>query len=67
VKGKARAVRLVLADHQPHGLYALDIADRTRLGAGSLYPLLARLERDGVVTSVRVDDAGRRRYRLVTS
>ena len=58
----------VLRDN-PSGLYALDIMKRTRLGPGRLYPLLAALERDGVVTAAWSVGGGRGRrmfYQAVT-
>lgn len=59
------AVRLVLEDH-PEGLYPLQIMRRTRMLSGTLYPVLAHLEREGEITSERHDD-GRRLYRKVVS
>jgi PadR family transcriptional regulator len=50
--------------------YGFDIADRTRLKTGTLYPLLARLEKEGWLHSRWEDldphEAGRPRRRLYT-
>jgi DNA-binding PadR family transcriptional regulator len=61
------AVLRVLQDH-PHGEhYGLEISRAAELPSGSLYPILARLERDGWVTSeweeLDEHEAGRRRRR----
>ena len=40
-----------LMDHPPSGLSGADIAKTTRLASGTLYPILARLERFGLLES----------------
>lgn len=58
------------APTKPH--YGLELARRAGLKSGTIYPLLARLERDGMVTSAweRIDPSaeGRRprRYYMLT-
>ena len=71
------AVRRVLVEfladpHGPH--YGLEIARRTGIGSGSLYPVLARLEGNGLVSGEweSIDAAAegrppRRYYRLTAS
>lgn len=59
------AVFLVDADAEWHGF---DLADQTKLKSGTLYPLLARLEKAGWLTSHKEDIdprvAGRPQRRL---
>ena len=61
------AVLRVLLDDPLGEHYGLEISKVAGLPSGSLYPLLARLERDGWVTSdweeVNEHEAGRRRRR----
>lgn len=65
-KSKRAAVLLVLGDH-PDGIYALDLGDRVRL-TGGLYPVLMRLEDEGLVTSWwAAADPRRRVYGLTKS
>jgi DNA-binding PadR family transcriptional regulator len=61
------AVLRVLLDHPLGEHYGLEISKAAGLPSGSLHPTLARLERDGWVTSDWEDldehEAGRRRRR----
>lgn len=55
------------------GWYGRPICQRTGLGSGTVYPILARLEKDGLITSrlekIDTSKAGRpaRRYYRLTS
>jgi PadR family transcriptional regulator PadR len=67
------AILRVLLDDPVGEHYGLEISKEAGLPGGSLYPILARLEREGWVTSDWEDlderEAGRRRrryYRLTT-
>jgi DNA-binding PadR family transcriptional regulator len=61
-----------LADAAPGPLYGLDLIRRTGLASGTLYPLLARLDDEGLVRSSwenstpREDGRPRRRYYWIT-
>jgi PadR family transcriptional regulator, regulatory protein PadR len=61
------AILRVLLDDAPGEHYGLEISKAAGLPSGGLYPALARLERDGWVTSDWEDldehEAGRRRRR----
>lgn len=65
-----RVLRVLVADPaEPH--YGYDLMKAARLPSGTLYPMLARLQRQGLVESeweLRHDDAGgrppRKYYRL---
>ena len=61
------AVLRVLLDDPLGEHYGLEISKAAGLAGGSLYPILARLERDGWVTSdweeIDEHEAGRRRRR----
>lgn len=66
----ARVLRLFLADVSAHR-YGHDLMKAAKLASGTLYPMLARLESEGLVSSEwepRHDDAGgrppRKYYRL---
>lgn len=47
IKKEAR-VLAVIRDGVP---YATEIAEKARVGSGSVYPILARLEQDGIICS----------------
>lgn len=70
---QTQQVLRVLLDDPLGEHYGLEIAKAAGLASGSLYPTLARLERDGWVTSdweqVNQHDAGRprRRYYRLTA
>lgn len=58
-----------LADGAKHGYAILqDVAERTgvRVGPGTLYGVLARLEERGLIEALDADDPRRRPYRLTT-
>lgn len=62
---KEAAILWVLQAADDRGLYALDICDITGIGAGSIYPMLARLEDRGIVRYT-IDELNRRhRYHFV--
>jgi DNA-binding PadR family transcriptional regulator len=66
------AVLQAVADGTPYGF---EIIDRTNLPSGTVYPALARLERDGFLRSSWEDDAAafaegrpaRRNYRVTAA
>ena len=73
-----RVVLQGLLGHQRTGVYSLTLGAETRLGAGSLHPILARLERLGWVESwwqdvpgaeadLKQPVAARRRYYRLTA
>lgn len=67
VSTQEAAVLWVLQQADDRGLYALDICDITGISAGSIYPMLARLEDRGIVRYT-IDELNRRhRYHFVTS
>lgn len=49
--GLRRPAVIDYLDARPEGAYGPDIAATVHLGSGLLYPLLARLERDGAIRS----------------
>lgn len=50
---------------RPEGWYGLDLMRATKILAGTIYPILEQLERDGIVRSWWADDSDRRMYALV--
>lgn len=69
--GVARVLRIFL-DDPGTGVYGFDLMQRTRLPSGTIYPILARLERAGWITgqqegpeeASRLGRPARRLYRL---
>ncbi len=71
---QTQAVLAVLLEDVPAGHYGLELSRRAKLPSGTIYPILARLQRAGWVTSAWEDidprTAGRparRLYRLTSS
>jgi PadR family transcriptional regulator len=70
---QAQAILNVMLDDPAGRYYGLELAKAAGLASGSLYPLLAKLEREGVLTSswehIDQHEAGRprRRYYMFTT
>jgi DNA-binding PadR family transcriptional regulator len=70
LSGQTLAVLRALAERPDHWLYGLEIAERTKLKSGSLYPILIRLSERGLLEAQWREPAApgrppRHAYRIV--